>query len=338
MNIAYHSSDSYSMVLATSIASLLENNKATEIINIYVIEDQISDYNKQRLQKMVNDYNRNIYFIQMPDMNITQNLGLKAVRSDWIFNSYCRLYLDQILPVEVDRVLYLDSDVLILGDLTELWNTDLKGKCVAGVTDCLSDKYYELLDMSPTSHYCNSGVQLQDLKAWRERKVGDAVREYVHQSGGYIFFMEQTVFNVVLQDEILILPPIYNSNTLIQCLTYSEIIKLRKPRGFYLEEEIVKAKEQPIIAHLTSVFFITNRAWFEKTNHPLKFEFEKYKQLTPWKDEAGFSDNRTLSRKFVQLIINCIPRGFMLSCVGIIYNTVRVFNIKRCMNKAKREL
>ena len=187
MNVAYHSSNSYCPVLGTSIVSLLENNKSFDSIRIFVIEEKISEQNKDKLKAMVDSYGREIVFIPMPDVNKTQNLGLKAVRSDWIFNSYCRLFLDQILPEDVDRVLYLDSDVLILGDLQELWNIDLEGKCVAGVTDCLSEKYYEMLDMSRTSHYCNSGVQLQDLRQWKEQKVGDKVRDYVHKSGGYIF-------------------------------------------------------------------------------------------------------------------------------------------------------
>ncbi len=266
-------------------------------IRIFVIEEKISEQNKGKLRSIVDSYGREIVFIPMPDINKTQNLGLKAVRSDWIFNSYCRLFLDQILPGEVDRVLYLDSDVLILGDLQDLWNTDLNGNCVAGVTDCLSNQYYEMLEMSRTSHYCNSGVQLQDLREWKKQKVGDKVREYVHKSGGYIFFMEQTVFNVVLQDKIMVLPPKYNTYTLMQCLSYKEILKLRNPRDYYSEEEIKEAICDPRIVHLTSTFLITNRAWFEDNNHPMKEIYKKYKEMSPWKDEPGFPDNSNRMKK-----------------------------------------
>ena len=91
MNVAYHSSDSYCPVLGTSIASLLDNNKSFDNIRIFVIEEKISEHNKNKLKSMVDDYGREIVFIPMPDVNKTQKLGLKAVRSDWIFNSYCRL-------------------------------------------------------------------------------------------------------------------------------------------------------------------------------------------------------------------------------------------------------
>ena len=335
MNVAYHSSDSYCPVLGTSIVSLLENNKSFDNIRIFVIEEKISEKNKDKLKSMVASYGREIVFIPMPDVNKTQNLGLKAVRSDWIFNSYCRLFLDQILPDDVDRVLYLDSDVLILGDLQDLWNIDLKGKCVAGVTDCLSNKYYEMLEMSKTSHYCNSGVQLQDLWQWKKQKVGDKVRAYVHKSGGYIFFMEQTVYNVVLQDKILILPPKYNTYTLMQCLSYKEIMKLRNPRDYYTEKEIKEAIKDPRIVHLTSTFIIRNRAWFEDNNHPMKDTYKKYKMMTPWKDEPGFPDKSNNLQKFERACVKIVPRGLLIWIVGWIYNGPRITNIKSKMRKAK---
>ena len=337
MNIAYHSSDSYSPVLGTSIVSLLVNNTNVDEINIYVIEDHISELNKNRLKDMVAQYNRNIFFIPMPDMNKTQNLGLKEVRSDWIFNSYCRLYLDQILPGGIERVLYLDSDVLVLGDLSELWNIDMQGKCVAGVCDALSNEYYEMLGMSKTAHYCNSGMQLQDLKVWKGQKVGDRVRDYVHKSGGYIFFMEQTVFNVVLQDNILVLPPKFNTYTLLQSLSYKELMKLRNPRDFYKVEEIEEAIKKPQIVHLTSTFLITNRAWFDVTNHPMKETYIRFKEMTPWKDEPLFRDTRNWSKKFIQFFVDYLPRPVVLGIAGYIYNGPRIKNIKRLMAEEKKE-
>mgnify|MGYP004517425305 CR=1 FL=1 len=338
MNIAYHSSDSYSSVLGTSIASLLVNNINNDEINIYVIEENISQINKERLLQLVEQYGRKLQFIPMPDMNKMQNLGLKAVRSDWIFNSYCRLYLDQILPSHVKRVLYLDCDVLVMDDLSELWNIDLNGKVMAAVADCLGESYYKMLGLSDTARYCNSGVQLQDLEAWRCNHVGDLVRNYIHKSGGYIFFMEQTAVNVVLQDKIFVLPPQYNVNTLIQTLTYKQLLLLRHPKRYYSEQMIQSALDKPKIIHLTSTFLISNRAWFDRTNHPMKEMYNEYKKMTPWKECLEFKDNRKLFKKIIQYMIDFFPRNLLLIIVGIIYNSLRVANIKRLMKKAKRNI
>lgn len=98
-----------------------------------------------------------------------------------------KLYLDDLLPDDVERILYLDSDILVTDDLTELWNIDLKGHCAAGVIDCLGEKYYELLGLNKDAFYCNSGMILEDLKAWKQKRIGDKVRKYCEENGGYVF-------------------------------------------------------------------------------------------------------------------------------------------------------
>lgn len=336
MNVAYHSSDSFASILATSIASLFENNKGMDEIHVYIIEEKITDENKRKLKLIAENYNRKIYFIPMPDINKVHNLGLRKVRKDWIFNSYCRLFLDQLLPIEVHRVLYLDSDILITGDLSDLWELDMNGYCVAGVKDCLGEGYYRLLGLSKDAKYCNSGMILQNLDQWRNTNVGDRIREYVHKNGGYVFFMEQSVYNVIFQGRILILPPEYNTYTIIQYLSYEEILKLRRPRDFYSEEEIESAVRKHKIVHLTSTFLVTNRAWFENTNHPAKEEYQHYKNLTPWKDEPDFVDNRTIHKKIIQFFVDYLPRGFVLAFAELIYNSFRIYNIKRLQKKYRR--
>ena len=57
-----------------------------------------------------------------------------------------------------------------------------------------------------------------DLIRWRKQKIGDKVAEYVREHNGYVFFMEQTVFNAVLDSQIYILHPRYNVFSLMQCI------------------------------------------------------------------------------------------------------------------------
>lgn len=336
MNVVYHSSDSFAPVLGTSIVSLFENNKGMDEIHVYVIEEKISAENKAKLNILAKKHNRNIHFIPMPDVNKTQKLGLKKVRKDWIFNSYCRLFLDEILPKDLQRVLYMDSDVLVTGDLTELWNTDMTGYCAAGVMDCLGEKYYELLGLNDKAKYCNSGVILQNLDLWRRSNIGNRVRDYVHKNDGYVFFMEQSVYNAVFQGEILILPPKYNTYTLMQYLSYKEIMNLRNPKRFYQEKEIKEAVKDHKIVHLTNTFLITNRAWFEYTNHPEKQKFMYYKHMTPWKDELGFSDTRSTKKKLTQFFVDHLPRPIVIEFAGMVYNSFRILNIKRLMKKYRK--
>lgn len=336
MNLVYHSSDLFAPVLATSMVSVFENNKSFDEINVYVFENPLSNDNKNKIIGMTQRYNRKVFFIPMPDVNKTQHLGLEDVRAGWFFNSYMKLYLDELLPEDVERVLYLDSDILVMKDLTSLWEMDMRGYCAAGVIDCLGEKYYDVLGLSKKAKYCNSGMILEDIKLWKEKKVGDKVRAYCEKNGGYVFFMEQTAFNAALDGEIYTLHPKYNTYSMLQCLTYDELLKLRKMKRFYSRNKIAEAVEDPSIIHLTNSFLFNNRAWYEGSNHPCSNLYQKYKNLTPWKNEPNFPDNRSFREKAKSCLIRLLPKSFVITIASKIYNGWRVNKINNTIKDAQK--
>lgn len=329
LNIVNHSSDLFAPVLATSMASIFESNRSMDEIHIYVFENPLSNENKAKLTLLAQQYGRQVHFIKMPDVNKDQQLGLKAVKDGWFFNSYMKLFLNEYLPDNIDRVLYLDSDILVVDDLTELININMEDCPAAGVIDALSEKYYKLLGLSENSRYCNSGMILEDLTKWRKMNIGDRIRKYCKDNGGYVFFMEQTAFNAVLQGEIKILHPKYNTYSMMQCMTYDELYKLRKSERFYSRKEIAEAVANPAIIHLTNSFLLTNRAWYENTNHPERDRYRYYKSLTPWKDEPNFPDKRGTKKKLIQAIVDMTPRSILLPIVEKVYNNWRVNKIHK---------
>lgn len=337
MNIAYHSSDKFASALGTSIASLLENNKEADNIDIFIVERDISSKNKEKLNDLVHTYNRSLFFIEMPDINQKENLGLKQIKENWLFDSYCRLFLDHILPEEISRVIYLDSDVLVANNVSELWDYDLQGKCVGAVKECIGPNYFDLFGLNDNSVYCNSGVLLIDLNRWREKKCDRLVQQYVQSQNGYVFFMEQSVLNIALQDEIITLPAIFNVKTEMQTLSYHEIEILRKPVNWFSEDEFNEAVRCPTIIHMTSFWMISNRAWYDVTNHPSKQLYLKYKLMTDWKDESGEHDSRSNIRKLLQVLIDKTPRKVLLPFISFVYNHVRIWKIKWDMTKLKRK-
>lgn len=336
MNIALHSSDLFAPMLSSSIISVLENNKGAKIISIYVIEHGITSEHRQMIHDMVAKYpNANLTFIPMPDINKKYGLGLKSIKSIWLFDSYCRLFLGSILPQEVERVLYLDCDTLCVGSLASMYHTDLGDNPCAGVADCLGEKYYELFGMSKSSRYCNSGIILFDLKKWREQKIELALINYVRKEKGYIFFMEQSVWNIVLQDRIKILHPRNNTYTLMVAFTYKNLQQLRKCKRFYSHEEIEEAIANPTLIHLTNCFYILGRAWTKGNKHPYHELYLKYKALTPWKDDVLLEDKTSWMRKALVPILHMLPQVFVCQIVGWVYNIWRPLHIKKSMLKNK---
>ncbi len=333
MIVAYHCSDLYAEPTGVSITSLFENNKECDELVVYIIEHDVSANNKKKLLKLAESYGRTIKFIPMPDINQMQDLKLVSVKKNWLFDSYCRLFLDVLLPSEIEKVLYLDGDVLVVDSLYELWNTDMQGHCSAGVAEFFSEKYYKIFNLSKTATYCNSGIILINLKLWREQHISEYIKKYVRSQKGYVFFMEQTVWNVVMQDKILLLNPKYNVSTMMQCLSYKEILLLRKPRERYSRQEIESAVKKPALVHLTNSFLVNNRVWIENSKHPYKNIYLNYRNLSPWKNLPESPDTRGKIKKIIDRIISVLPRRIVLLVASGAYNVLRISNIQKAMRK-----
>ncbi len=85
--------------------------------------------------------------------------------------SYYRLIIDQILPRDVSLAIYLDSDIVVNGDLSELFSYDLNGYTIAAVPDAWvdrADRIKEKIELPKGARYFNSGVLLINLETWRQ--------------------------------------------------------------------------------------------------------------------------------------------------------------------------
>lgn len=332
MNFVLHSSDLYSAVLVVSIVSIMDNNKQEKALVFYIIEHDISDEHKLMIRETVEKYpNAIVHFIPMPNINEKFGLGLKQIKSIWLFDSYCRLFLGTLLPESVERVLYLDCDTLCTGSLHDFYNLDFDGNYAAGVIDCLSDAYYDLFEMEKGARYCNSGVLLLNIKKWREDDIEKNVADYVRTKNGYVFFMEQSVVNIVLQTKIKIVHPKYNTYTLMVAFTHDNLRRLRHCTRYYSDNEIDEAINNPVIIHFTNGFFVKGRPWIEGNEHPYRKLFLKYRELTPWAHEPLFQGKANLKQKLVLFVVKVLPQRLMCSIVGWVYNVWRPIHIKKSM-------
>ena len=135
VNVVYCSSDLFSEVCAVAIVSLFENNKHLKEINVFVIDDNIQEKNRNRMMKMAEQYGRNIHFIPLPNPSDFYQDERFTIKS--LGHTYARMILGDIIPENVERIISLDSDTMVLDKIDELWNTDLQGHPIAGVDDCM---------------------------------------------------------------------------------------------------------------------------------------------------------------------------------------------------------
>lgn len=287
MNILFSSDDNYARHMGVAIISILRHNREVERIRFYVINNQITPSNIAKLKLVVNDYdNAEISFI--PFENIEKQLHLNL---SWpiSLSSYARLFVGEVLPVEVERVLYLDCDVVVNGPLFDLWNTNLYGKCIGAIQDTIPSSTKASIGLSSKQPYFNAGVLLIDLKQWREDIIGKKCLDLIDSYRGCVTHHDQGVLNGVLNNQWKRLPLKYNVMTVHYLMSQSNICRYYKDEApFYDVLEINEAINKPIIIHFTPSF--TNRPWEEKCCHPLRDCYSRVLATSPWSDSPLVKD------------------------------------------------
>lgn len=320
MNVLYFTSDAFTSVAAVSIVSLFENNKDATEINVYIIDDGISDSNRNLLDNMVEKYHRRVYYIPAPDPSEFFHFPFKSRYQ--MGHSYMRMCIGSLLPESIEKVLCLDSDTLVSGNIRELWEMEIDDNILAGVADCVNVKAFKHQFMlGEEDIYCNAGMFLVNLKSWRNNRIEEKISKTIIEHNGNIFFFEQTLMNYVCKGKIVRVEAKYNSYTLFYALTYKNLICWRRPTNFYTEEEIDEAKHDARIIHFTRNFYMTSRPWVENCDHPLTEMYMNYKRLTPWPNQDV--DRRPFGKLIRYKLIHFIPQSMLVYIVNVMYNEIR---------------
>lgn len=317
MHIVYASDDNFAEIMGVSIVSLFENNKDMEEIVIYILDSGIEDKNKKRIESIFQKYNRSTP-LWITATNIDDVLGMKVKQDRGSLSQFARLFVSSVLPKDLDRVLYLDCDIIIDKPISELWNMDMQGKIVAALLDAFAQWYRKNLGLEDNDIMFNSGVMLIDLKRWKEECIEDKIMRLIKKCNGLIPQGDQGVLNAILSHETVILNPRFNSVTIFHDFTYEDMLVYRKPPIFYSKEEIKEAVTNPAIIHFTTSF-ISKRAWIEGSEHPYTKRWLEYKFMSPWKDEPlrTYINTKKWKNAYVQ-IYKMLPLSLSVRISGLL--------------------
>ena len=122
---------------------------------------------------------------------------------------YYRLLAGKMLPREINRVLYLDPDILIINPLLPLWKLDMKGELFAaaahtGKTELANS--VNRLRLGVNHDYYNSGVLLMNLEEIRKAVIPEEIFSYVEKHGKELILPDQDLLNALYGDEIIPVP------------------------------------------------------------------------------------------------------------------------------------
>lgn len=233
-------------------------------------------------------------FRQEPEMRRALGSALTLIRiateqfaglKTWAGGSvaaYTRLALAEALPLR--RVIYLDSDVIVRHDLTQLWATDLSGAVLGAVPDvAFADR--ERLGFSSTAPYFNSGVLLIDLDRWRQENVGAQILAWAQANPERMSWSDQCAMNWVLQGRWRALDPTWN----MQAQQFGGSTRW----GFRFDR---RQKGDPAIVHFTMpnacgrLSDAEGKPWRFLCEHPWRHSYIRTLARTPWL-HPRFDDN-----------------------------------------------
>ena len=194
INIAYMTDDNFCKVTGISMFSCMENTN--DRLHFFIYDTGVSKANKALLNTMCENRAEITWIDANGNDEVNRMTGIYKYVGG--FATLIRVFFDRFIPDDIDRLIFIDGDTLITGNICELWETDLKGKCIGMATDCLRPAYKEYIGMDRSAPYYNSGVLLIDLKRYRESNLSERFINMLNNKDiiSHFSIMEQDLWNV----------------------------------------------------------------------------------------------------------------------------------------------
>lgn len=248
------------------LSSLMHNSRNGSVV-LHVISEDILDVTKAQLAQFVESHGNTICFYKISDFRIESLI----VMSTWTKAVYYRLYFPLLIPTSVSRLLYLDADTVVVGNLAELYDQPLEGFPVAAVYDNYVKKQ-PLLGIEKEGVYFNSGVLLIDTQLWRQQRVTERAIEYLEKYPERILFVDQCALNAVLIDNWKRLE--YRFNVLYSYVPTALSLEATKE---FLRDKVV-------------IHFTLERPWKFICRNRLRYLYHQFLAMSPSGKQSTFVD------------------------------------------------
>lgn len=275
INILCATDNKYAPFCGVMLTSLFATAQDS-VYHVYIFTDSsISTKNREKFLQLACDYSSIIQIIDV-DNSMLDSCPINS-ETNITLPTYYRLLAPQILPNNIHRIIYLDCDLIIKGDLLPIWKIDMTEKAIASVVDCeaYNESIYHRLDNFTSSRdYFNAGVSIYNLDYWRKNGLVQKAFNYLSCNSEKLYWMDQDILNVILNDSKISLNMEYNFETLFF---------LPKNWSHYnndLKNEILTKSHSPIIVHYNG----PSKPWsFRYYGAPFYDEWDQVCRCSLWK-------------------------------------------------------
>lgn len=271
MDIVCASDENFIEHCLVMLKSLHSNNSG---IRVWLISDGISSNVKDYVKDKIKSYGGSIEILEISNEVYASFPMPKNILNGHISRAtYLRLFISELLPESIKKVIYLDSDTIVRNSINDLWEINMDGFAIAGVRQIFNEENDKLrLNIPPEYGYINAGVLLINLEFLREIDFLKICIDYIDENSDGILHHDQDVLNALLFKETKYISPIWNATTLI----FHPLIFFNKTKflaGWLGTSarwsDLKKIRRDPSIVHYTSF----PKPWNGFSKHPFANDY-----------------------------------------------------------------
>ena len=272
MNVLVTVSENYCGYMMTMLKSLFKHNQCD--VTVYLMHSRIGEEMLAKVRAMIEGCGQTFEPVRVgADMFDDAPVNMHFTKE-----MYYRLLASRLLPESVERVLYLDPDILIRGSVEEFYYLPFDGNIMIAMPAppqlndprCPDNRpHWQRLGLPEDTVYVNSGVLLMNLKGMREHGFDvNSIFEIINEKSADLIYPDQDAINVYFRDSMKRWKNLYNYNP---GLLANEVVKWGLSKKY-------RRRENPIIVH----FMGPVKPWSIHYRNKYCFEYqEAYKEFAP---------------------------------------------------------
>lgn len=210
IHIAFNIDDKFFMQMGVTVVSILENNK-DKYFSFHIFCDGVSDDNLAKIKQLAEKYQQNFY-VYIMDMKPFQTFHIKTKHFSRV--TYLRAVMPKILKPLTDKYLYMDADMLCVGDISEITSIDLEGYPFAAASETPQAVAYKtsFLHQKSGKHF-NDGLMWIDIAEWEKEQITEKIFSYQGADPRRFSGQSQDIMNLVLDGEIKFIDRRFNGGS-----------------------------------------------------------------------------------------------------------------------------